>query len=148
MTDKPITPAPNHKVVNINKMRLARGFTKRPYRTCKHMDLTYDTSERRIWCNDCEQNIEAFDVVVTMADHIGNAWAKINRAETEVAEAVSHNIRLIAARAMDKEWQSRSMVPCCPHCSRGLLPDDFRSGARGRVSKKLEVERRKKEADK
>ncbi|GEM_PF-4444040 len=36
----------------------------------------------------------------------------------------SHNLHLIAAKKVEAVWRSRNMAPCCPHCGRGILPED------------------------
>lgn len=115
-------------VVDIGDLRVARGLSRRPYSGCNHLKLVYDGQERRIWCSDCEKNIEAFDAFELLVSRFSSATAELGRNRMELDEAILANIRSIAARNLDKAWRSRTMVPACPHCGSGLFPDDFRHG--------------------
>lgn len=125
MSDKPIIP--KGKIVSIGDLRVARGLTCRPETTCKHMSLAYDCQERRIWCNDCEQEIEVFDAFVALAENYDRAYSALEARREEIKEAESASLISVAAREVDKVWRGRKMVPTCPCCGEGLFPEDFRS---------------------
>ena len=61
--------------------------------------------------------------------------------EEEVKAAVKHNLHLIACKELEKVWRSKRMIPQCPHCKTGLLPEDFAS-IHTRVSAEIERQRR------
>lgn len=135
------------KVVDIGDLRVARGMTRRPASVCKHRGLTYDTHERRIWCADCEQNVGGFDAFILLVEQFHHANEDIKRRETRLAEAEAHKLRSLAAKELDKAWQSRRMVPACPHCHQGLFPEDFKNGIGARLGRDYaEARRRKKGA--
>lgn len=124
--DPPIVPQDylaGTTVVDIGDIRVARGMSRRPSLICRHLKLVYDNQERRIWCRDCETNIEAFDAFQMLVDRAYAAYADIKKRKAEVAAAEQHALISRAAKAADKAWRGR-MVPACPHCRRGILPED------------------------
>lgn len=133
------------KVVDIGDIRVARGMSRRPLSSCRHVQMVYDQKERRIWCKDCETTIEAFDAFLQIIEQFDAAASRAERVRQEVAAARNHNLVRIAAKKMDKAWSRKRSVPACPHCHAGLLPDDVdRMGA---VSREIELARRKREQD-
>lgn len=132
------------KVVDIGDLRVARGLSRRPFSSCRHPRLHYDKTERRVWCPDCEQNIDAFDAFEQIVGQFDRASKDIRGREAKVSEVEGFQARSLAAKAMDEAWRKRSMVPACPHCSRGLMPEDFAKGVTSWVGREIEVARRKK----
>jgi hypothetical protein len=127
--DPPIEPQDfvgGVKVVDIGDLRVARGFSRRPASVCTHPQLYYDRQERRIWCPDCEQNIEAFDAFEKLVENIYFATDSLNRRSAEIAEAEAHHMVSLAAKVVDKVWRGRREVPACPVCNAGLFPEDFK----------------------
>lgn len=114
-------------VVDIGDLRVARGFSRRPYSACRHLRQTYDSQERRIWCQDCERTIETFDAYTVLVEHIDTAIRSLDRRTAEVAEAEKFSLRALATKALDKVWRGR-MIPACPQCGGGLFPEDFKHG--------------------
>lgn len=116
------------KVVNIGDIRVARGMTRRPVSVCNHRQLAYDPHERRIWCKDCETDVDPFDAFVSLAEQFNSAITALAARETRVAEAETFQLRSLAAKAIDQAWRSHTMVPACPSCGAGLFPEDFKNG--------------------
>ncbi|MGB5955437.1 hypothetical protein [Pseudomonas sp.] len=146
MSDAPIEPQDwsfGVKVVQIEDIRVARGMTRRPYSSCKHRNLTYDEKERRVWCRDCETQVEAFDAFVGLVEMFSGAQERIKRRQAELAEAEKFQIRSRAAKVMDEAWRSTKTAPLCPHCNNALLPDDVVGGLAS-ASKALVVAARKR----
>lgn len=125
------------KVVDIGDLRVARGLTRRPHTICKHLRLVYDTEERRIWCSDCETDVEPFDAFVNLVDRHSAIEERIKR----YREVEEHTLISRAAKRMDEAWRSRGMAPCCPHCDAVILSEDVVDGPPMR-NKELEVRRR------
>lgn len=148
MSDAPIEPQEyiyGVKVVQIEDLRVARGMTRRPVSACKHKALVYDEKERRIWCSDCETEVEAFDAFVGLVEVFSSGLASINRRRRELAEAEKFQIRSRAAKAIDEAWRSQKMAPLCPHCMTAILPDDVVGGL-AMTSKSLVTAARKRAA--
>lgn len=130
------------KVVDIGDLRVARGMTRRPVSACRHRQLAYDPRERRIWCKDCETDVEGFDAFQQIVEHFDAAAKRAERMLTEAREARAFSIISIAAKTIDKLWRNRKHVPACPHCGNGLWPED--AERMGMVSKEWDAARRKR----
>lgn len=144
MTDEPIQDQ-NYlsglTVVDIGDIRVSRGMTRRPISSCSHRRMAYDPRERRIWCKDCEKDVDPFDAFKNLCENYHAAHEDLKRQRKEIEEAAQFQCRSIAAKAVDQAWRSRKMVPSCPHCMNGLLPEDFVKGV-GMVSREFAVARR------
>lgn len=129
--DPPIEPQPylgGVKVVDIGDVRVARGMSRRHYSSCQHRRMVYDGAERRIWCQDCERDVEAFDAFKGLIEGYNHALVALERREESIASLEKFKLRTIAARKMEEAWRHKNMVPACPHCHNGLFPEDFKSG--------------------
>lgn len=133
-------------VIDIGDVRVARGISRRPYSVCRHARLIYDGNERRIWCKDCEQDIEPFDGFKIIAEQAQAFSDAMDRREQAVEKAEGHALISRAAKAVDDAWRRRNIAPCCPHCSQPILPEDFAGGVKSGSS--VELERRRRAAKK
>jgi hypothetical protein len=115
-------------IVDIGDIRVARGLTRRHHASCPHRNLVYDNSERRIWCKDCERDVEAFDAFEQIVSQYSGALSALERREVRLREAETFQVRSLAAKQIDKAWRHRKMVPACPHCKHGLFPENFKHG--------------------
>lgn len=113
-------------VVDIGDIRVARGLTRRHYSSCPHRRMMYDLNERRVWCRDCEKDVEGFDAFRQLVEGYYDAIKLVERREKAISDAEKFKIRTIAAKTIDVAWRSRNMVPACPHCHNGLFPEDFK----------------------
>lgn len=148
MSNAPIEPQDflyGVKVVQIEDLRVARGMTRRPASACNHKKLVYDDKERRVWCSDCEAEVESFDAFVGVVALFSAAANRIKRRETELADAEKFQIRSRAAKVMDDAWRSTKTAPCCPHCNTAILPEDVANGI-SKTSKAIVTAARKRQA--
>lgn len=125
------------KVVDIGDLRIARGKTRRPASACKHRKVVFDDQERRIWCQDCEQEVEPYDAFKVIAEFHYAATARLRRREEELKEASVFQARSRAVKALDEVWRSRNSTPLCPCCDKALLPEDFADGVKSRMDRNL-----------
>lgn len=130
------------KIVDIGDLRVARGMSRRPVSVCKHSQLVYDRHERRVWCKECETDIEAFDAFELLVGNFSAASDRLERREERVREAEKHSLISRASKAFDEAWRTRNMSPCCPHCKAGLLPEDIVRGFGLEVGTEFERARR------
>lgn len=131
MTGAPIDPQDylyGPKVIQIDDLRVARGMTRRPRTSCRHKQLVYDESERRVWCRDCESDVEPFDAFLNVCAVWTTASNRLERRQREVEEAEAFSIISRAAKVIDQHWRSKRSVPLCPHCSKALMPGDIVGG--------------------
>lgn len=150
MDDSPIIPQDYRygvNVVDIGDLRVARGLTRRPMATCAHSNMVYDPGERRIWCSDCESEVQPFDAFVLLVQkwHLAFRRLEDRRAQIEAAEA--HALISRAAKVMDVAWRARNTVPMCPHCNTAIMPDDVTRGV-AVCSRALVEARRSRDAEK
>ena len=136
--DPPIEPLnymSGPTVIDIGDIRVARGMSRRPASACKHRHMRYDRNERRVWCVDCERDIEGFDAFQLLAEQAHEFAAHLDRREKKIAEAEAFQVRSLAAKEIDKVWRSRTRVPACPHCHLGLLPEHFAKGVTSQLGR-------------
>lgn len=131
------------KVVDIGDLRVARGMTRRPMSACRHLRMVYDDKERRVWCSDCESEVEPFDAFKGLVERMDGHIKSINKRLQVVADVEVHALRSRAAKVMDEAWRSTKMAPLCPHCSAPILPEDVARGV-AMASKSLVVAARKR----
>lgn len=146
MSHEPIEPKGflyGVNVVDIGDLRVSRGMTRRPVSKCNHVNLVYDSTERRIWCSDCERDVDPFDAFEALVNRWNEALAGLEGRMRQVAEAESRTLRRRAAKVMDEAWSSRSMAPMCPHCAKAILAEDVVGGV-AMVNVEMELRRRKK----
>lgn len=145
--DPPIEPLEylaGVKVVDIGDIRVARGMSRRPSSSCKHHSLRYDTQERRIWCADCERDIEGYDAFVLLTERFHTAATRLEEREEKVRSAESHAVRSLATKHLDEVWRGRTMVPTCPVCGNGLFPEDYKLGTPTSLGRDYAAAARKK----
>ncbi|MGX5719908.1 hypothetical protein [Shinella zoogloeoides] len=131
MSDEPIEEQPylyGTTVVDIGDLRVARGMTRRPASSCRHARLTYDPRERRIWCKDCEKDVDPFDAFTVLVEQYDRACKDINKRADEIDEASRFQCRSLAAKKVDEVWRRRKVVPACPSCGHGIFPEDYADG--------------------
>lgn len=147
MTDDPIDEGESqgqydHVVVDLDEVRIAWGRPRTPWhKRCKHLKLTYSTEERRVWCQDCQRTIEPFDALLMMIRHFEDMTREVRHMKRQASEALAAVVRRRAAKELERNWNGK-MAPCCPHCRRGLLPEDYANGTGMAVSAELERARR------
>ena len=115
-------------VVDIGDVRVARGLSRRAHSSCPHHRMMYDNAERRIWCRDCERDVEPFDAFKNLIEGYDNVLKAVERREEAVKQAETFQVRSRAAKVMDEAWRRQKMVPACPHCKRGIFPADVVNG--------------------
>ena len=133
----------HHVVIDLDKVRVALGWPRTPrHLRCQHLSMVYSTEERRVWCKDCESTIDTFDAWLVLIQNFEGMMRDVRSRLAKAAEALAAVVIRRAAKELDRSW-GQKMAPCCPHCRRGLLPEDFADGAAGAVSVELERGRRK-----
>lgn len=133
-------------VIDLAGFRLTRGRSTRSILDrCKHRHLIYAQTDRRIRCEDCQRDLDPFDALMALVGGLDEMVSEAKRRLREATEARKQALVSRAAKAVDEVWRGRNMAPCCPHCSRGLLPEDFAGGASSAVSREYEAARRARE---
>lgn len=130
-------------VVDLADVRIRLGRTKLGpgLRQCEHLKMIYSPSERRVWCEDCERTIDNFDAFLIFTRKFERMLAEARGKLSQAKEALAGAARLRATKALDHIWAGRKMAPCCPHCRKGLIPEDFTRGVSS-ISMEWEMARR------
>jgi hypothetical protein len=110
---------------------------------CDHKQLTMDPHGFTVQCDDCKLQLSAYWVLERMLDQYRKARDRLASDRESHRAKMAGDIRMLAARGVEKAWRSRNMVPTCPHCSRGIFPADGFGGSA--VSKELELARRERD---
>lgn len=124
-------------VVDIGDIRVARGETRRHAGMCNHLNQVFDKDERRVWCTDCESEVEPFDAYLKLVENMTGTVEKLKRREQALKEAEAFQARSRAVKALDRVWRSKDMTPVCPCCDKGLLPEDFANGVQSQMDRNL-----------
>lgn len=151
--DNPIIPLPDAQpfcaeVIDLAGIRVQWGLEKiGKYHpdACKHTKLVYSSESRRVWCDDCKRTIENFDAFMVLVNGFERMEADARRKMKKADEAMSDTIHRRATKAIDKAWSSSLPAIGCPHCRKGLLPEDFEKGVQSRSSREFEMARRGKQ---
>jgi len=142
-------PKPTGEVLNLGLARIRKGRTPRPkHGACRHLNQTYDEAERRVWCDDCGDEIEVFDAYMALINQYDRIHKHITSRTEEAISAEKHNLVSRAAKSVDKHWRKRDTVPLCPHCNEGLFPEDMVDGLSTASKKWLKQKRDKQKRDK
>ena len=148
--DTPIDPREeaqpfSAQVIDLGGVRIQWGLSRRiGQKKCEHLSMVYSAEEQRVWCKDCSRTIENFQAFMVIVNRfegmIRAAKSKLEKAEA----AMMATARLRATKELDRIWSSKGpgMVPCCPHCMGGLLPDDFADGIKAARTREMELARR------
>lgn len=105
-TKHPIKPAGyihGVKIVDIGDLRVSRGHARYEVSTCRHKELVYCSTERAIWCDDCETRLDPFDVFKLFVERSDAAAKRIKYLkELEDLTLISR-----ASKALDEDFRSR-----------------------------------------
>ena len=140
----------NEKVINLEDMRI-RILKERPKwdrnrKECRHINLTFNDDGQIITCDDCHKQIQPYWAFHMLAERFDDSMKRLNRKEADIKVLTEKTVHLIAARRVEAAWRQRSMVPTCPHCERGILPED--SFGSSLMSRSIELRIREIEREK
>jgi len=153
MTDHPIegprdTDRDVGGVIDLAEVRIRWGRSTVPFnQKCEHKNLTYNNTERRVWCDDCSRTIDNYDALMVVVNHFDKMDQEARRRYRDATEAFNKSARLRATKELDRVWSGNVMAVACPHCKKGLLPEDFAGGASACWSRELEIAERKKRTE-
>lgn len=148
--DDPIEPCESEghyvaEVIDLAGIRVQWGLPKvRAPHACRHVNLTYSSEQRRVWCKDCERTIENFDAFMVLVNGHREMVADARHKSAQAAVAMTATIHRRATKAIDRIWSGHVMAICCPHCQGGLLPEDFADGIGSQISREFEIARRRR----
>jgi hypothetical protein len=112
---------------------------------CSRLDQKFeiDTEHGTVHCANCDQVVSAFHALRVVA-FSESRFAQRMKSMREEYKQMRRRLRstawLKAARELEAMWRGKKMLPCCPHCRRGLYPEDLTGLS---VSREFEAARRR-----
>ena len=134
-------------VVEIGELRLARikaDYTRR-HEGCQHRLLEMDDVGEVVTCRDCKVQVSAYWALNLLREFWREHSLKVNRTLAAAQEERGAVLHLTAAKKVEKAWRNKTMVPGCPHCARGIFPEDDLGGSM--VQRRFEVGLRERERE-
>lgn len=129
----------DEKVISLDSFRIDKRRNN-PRSDCSHKHLVMHTDEERVTCEDCGIQLGAFAALKILSE----AWGKLQRDIERRIQIAQHletkTLTLRAAKQVEDAWRSRGMVPACPHCGEGILPEDDLGAMR--LNKAMVLQRR------
>ena len=98
--------------------------SQHPIRKCRHMNIELDDAGEIVRCLDCGEQVSAYWVFKSVLSQINSERIRLGAERKELEETKSRTIHLVAAKRIERLWRGRKMAPLCPHCNRGILPED------------------------
>lgn len=151
MTDEPLeicaTPF-GAQIINLADVCIRFGLPKSKFADrCKHRSIIYNKDDRRVWCSDCERTIDNFDAFMIFTEYFQAMESAAKWKNDKAQEALNATINRRATKVIDRAWSAgNAMAIRCPHCSSGLLPEDFANGV-AQCSREIELARRERKRE-
>lgn len=135
-------------VIQIGELLIRRRQEKHTYlkdERCHHRKMTWDDNGQIVTCDACGIQLSPYWALHQLAHFYDKEMSKLKARAEQLEQDKSHNLHLIAAKKVEAVWRSRNMAPCCPHCGRGILPEDKLGDAQTR--RDFELRRRQARPD-
>ena len=132
-------------VISIGDWQIKRSSEHRIQKDgdCDHKHLELDERGDVVRCLKCGTQVSAFWAIKMISEQYNCSLRKLASERETVKQAKEENLHLLAAKKVEKAWRRRSMVPACPHCGRGIFPEDGLGGSM--INREMELRRRKAE---
>lgn len=134
-------------VVQIGELRLARvaqGYM-RQREGCQHKLLELDETGQVVTCRDCKVQVSAYWALSYLVSFWEGHSKQFKREQAAVREERGAVLHLTAAKKVEAAWRSKTTLPSCPHCRRGISAHDNLGGAT--VARRFEEGLRERERE-
>ena len=128
------------KVIPISTLRINRDKNKKC--TCRNRKFEIDTQNREISCQECGAVVDPYDALFDIASHYERFGKEVDNLLTQRKQILDYKPHLLVMRELEKIYMGGKMLPCCPHCSRGIYAKELLVAS---TSKQYENRRRLKE---
>ena len=128
------------KIIPISTLRINRDKTK--ICKCHNRKFEIDTTNRIITCQECGAIIHPYDALLDIASHYEQFGREVDNLLTQRKQILDYKPHLLVMRELEKIYMGGRMLPCCPHCSRGIYAKELLIAS---TSKQYEDRRRLKE---
>ncbi|EGO63554.1 hypothetical protein [Acetonema longum] len=139
-------------IVQLSTFRINRG--KEKHCSCyewmtfpkKPLAFEFDPKNREVFCRHCGNKIDAFDAMLLCAEQDERRNSELKQLFEQAKELSEYKPWLIRAREFERELRA-GMIPICPHCSRGILPEELtRWGNKERELQARKFQKQKEES--
>jgi hypothetical protein len=93
--------------------------------TCTHRMFEIDGEAGAVYCRDCDEEVPAFEALCVIARHDSIFQRQYYRLREEIVELQKYKPWLKAVKRLEHVWRGKKMLPCCPHCNRGVRAEDL-----------------------
>lgn len=114
--------------------------------SCWHRRFEIDREGGAVFCADCNEEIPAFEALCIIARQDSLYQQRFLRLREEIVELQKYKPWLKAVKRLEHVWRGKKMLPCCPHCRKGVKAEGL--AATGRVSEKYEQMMAEREEEK
>jgi len=128
------------KVIPISTLRIIRDKNKKC--TCRNRKFYIDTQNREISCQECGAVIDPYDAMLDIANHYEQFGKEVDSLLTQRKQILDYKPHLLVMRELEKIYMGGKMLPCCPHCGKGIHAKELLVAS---TSKQYEDRRRLKE---
>ena len=102
----------------------ARRFEVRRRQGCAHRRMELEEHGEIVRCRDCSAQVTAWWALRECLWAYTDQMRAVRAERDGLAKDRKTVIHLVAARAVERAWRTKNMVPTCPHCHAGITPDD------------------------
>lgn len=106
---------------------------------CRHTAFEIDYQNKTLYCQDCKEMVDPYRVVELMIQDDSIRIQRYRALREEVRKLEQYKPWLKAVRELESVWRG-SMLPCCPHCSKGVEAVDLLKMKVNREYAKLRLE--------
>jgi hypothetical protein len=108
--------------------------------TCNNRSFEVDITNKEVLCAGCGAVVNPFDAIKEIAFHHEQMNREVEALLNQRKQILSWKPHLLAVRELERIYRGGTMLPCCPHCGRGVEANEL---LRAQTNKAGEMERRK-----
>ena len=127
-----------HNIIPISSLRIRRDKDKKC--TCADHKYDIDPQNKEVSCAGCGTIVQPFDALLDIAYHYEMLTKEAEALLEQRRQILDWKPHLLPLRRVEGIYRSGQMLPCCPHCGRGILAEELPIAS---VNKQSEMERRK-----
>jgi len=129
---------------NLISLDVVRRKRRSETSKCKHERFLIDDEGGTVECADCHENVSAFHALCQIAQADSVYSRKFHTFHEQYQKLKNYKPWLVAVRGLERTWRGKKMLPCCPHCKRGVTAQELSISS---VSIEFENAQRRKAAE-
>lgn len=126
------------KIIKIDQIRVNRGLDK--LCTCSNRKYMIDTTNKRVLCQSCGSQINAYDAMLDLSLHAERMNEQLEIWKRQRDELINYKPWLLTIRNLERHYRGKKKLPCCPRCDEPFYLEELtrwmgKSFADGRIKK-------------